>query len=280
MAGGPGTGEGKSSGTGGFFWPDWILHIMSKKCRLTMQELVSCACSLTQLWCASIQKPGSEEMIPLIHKQIEREEFDYQTLLDVLRNYDRPRDKISDLLRKGVVIRVKKGLYVLGDDYRSRPFSRELLANLIYGPSYVSLDSALQYHGLIPEHVEAVTSVTIGRSRAFDTPVGRFTYRQIPLAAFHIGMSRVAETPAKAFLIANAEKALADKIFDERNIGAATPGRMVDFLLNDLRLDEGGLMRLDPVLMKKIADCYRSRKLRILAQAIERARAESQGRPA
>jgi hypothetical protein len=43
---------------------------------------------------------------------------------------------------------------------------------------------------------------------------------------------------------------------------------MVDFPLNDLRLDEAGLVRLDPVLMKKIAGCYRSRKLRILAQAI------------
>src|SRR5512139_2389244 len=130
-------------------------------------------------------------MMTPIHKLIQHEEFDYQTILDVLRDYGRPRDKISDLLRKGVIIRVKKGFYVLGDDYRSRPFSRGLLANLIYGPSYVSLDLALQYHGLIPEHVESVTSVTTGRSRAFDTPVGRFTYRQIPLAAFHIGMNRV-----------------------------------------------------------------------------------------
>ena len=209
-------------------------------------------------------------MIATIHKHIQREEFDYQTLLDGLKDYGRPRDKISDLLRKGVIIRVKKGLYVLGDGYRSRPFSRELLANLIYGPSYVSLDSALQYHGLVPEHVEAVASVTTGRSRSFDTPVGRFTYRQIPLAAFPIGMSRVEESPGKAFLVAAAEKALADKIFDERNIGAASPGRMMGYLLDNLRLDPAGLMRLDPGLVREIAGCYRSRKLRILAEALER----------
>jgi len=209
-------------------------------------------------------------MIAAIHKHIQREEFDYQTLLDVLQDYERPRDKISDLLRKGVIIRVKKGLYVLGDDYRTRPFSRELLANLIYGPSYVSLDSALQYHGLITEHVEAVASVTTGRSRSFDTPVGRFTYRQIPLAAFHIGMSRVEESPGKAFLVAVAEKALADKIFGERNIGAASPGLMMGYLLDNLRLDRAGLMRLDPGLVRKIAGRYRSRKLKILAEALER----------
>jgi len=213
-------------------------------------------------------------MIAAIHKHIQREEFDYQTLLDVLRDYGRPRDKISDLLRKAVIIRVKKGLYVLGDDYRSRPFSRELLANLIYGPSYVSLDSALQYHGLIPEHVEAVASVTTGRSRSFDTPVGRFTYRQIPLAAFQIGMSRVEEIPGKAFLLAVAEKALADKIFDERNIGAGSPGRMMDHLLGNLRLDQAGLMRLNPNLVREIGVGYRSRKLRILAEALDKIRGE------
>lgn len=215
---------------------------------------------------------SGRKMITAIHKHIQREEFDYQTLLDVLRDYGRPRDKISDLLRKGIVIRVKKGLYVLGDGFRSRPYSRKLLANLIYGPSYVSLDSALQYHGLIPEHVEAVTSVTTGRTRAFDTPVGRFTYRQIPLAAFHVGMCRIEETPGKAFLIAAAEKALADKAFDERNIGVAGMGRMMDFLLVDLRLDEDRLMRLDSGLMREIAGRYRSRKLRVLADALERAR--------
>jgi predicted transcriptional regulator of viral defense system len=217
---------------------------------------------------------SGRKMIAAIHKHIQREEFDYQTLLDVLRDYGRPRDKISDLLRKGVIIRVKKGLYVLGDDFRSRPYSRELLANLIYGPSYVSLDSALQYHGLIPEHVEAVTSVATGRTRAFDTPVGRFTYRQIPLAAFHVGMCRVEETPDKAFLIAAAEKALADKVFDERNIGVASIGRMMDFLIVDLRLVEDRLMRLDAGLLHEIAGRYRSHKLRILAEAIERGRTD------
>ncbi len=58
----------------------------------------------------------------------------------------------------------------------------------MYGPSYISLEYALQYHGLIPERVEAVTSVTTGRSRRFASPVGLFTYRSIPLSAFRTGM--------------------------------------------------------------------------------------------
>ena len=83
-------------------------------------------------------------MIDPIQNQIQREEFDYQTLLDVLKDYRHPRDKISDYLRKGVIIRIKKGLYIFGEDYRKKPYSRELLANLIYGPSYITLDYALR----------------------------------------------------------------------------------------------------------------------------------------
>ncbi|MBW1967626.1 MAG: hypothetical protein JRI48_09680 [Deltaproteobacteria bacterium] len=97
-----------------------------------------------------------------IRKLAPFEEFDYQTLLCILSGYARPRDKITDLLRKGDIIRVKKGLYIFGEGHRKAPYSREVLANLMYGPSYVSLEYALQYYGLIPERVEALTSVTPG----------------------------------------------------------------------------------------------------------------------
>ena len=126
-----------------------------------------------------------------IRKRINREIFDYQTLMVALEEYARPRDKITDLIRKNNIIRIKKGLYIFGDDYRRYPFSRELLANLIYGPSYISLEYALHYHGLIPERVEALTSITTGRSRIFLTPVGLFKYYCSPLQAFQTGMLRV-----------------------------------------------------------------------------------------
>jgi hypothetical protein len=70
-------------------------------------------------------------MIETFRNQILHEEFDYQTLMDGLKGYARPRDKISDPLQKGIIIRVKKGLYIFGDEYRRRPYSREILANLM-----------------------------------------------------------------------------------------------------------------------------------------------------
>jgi predicted transcriptional regulator of viral defense system len=212
-----------------------------------------------------------------LRKHISNEEFDYQTLLHGLRQYSRPRDKISDLLRKGVIVRVKKGIYIFGEDYRRQPFSREVLANLIYGPSYISLDYALHYFGLIPERVEAVTSVTTGRSRKYETPVGLFRYRMIPLAAFRIGMDRVELDDGRSFLIATPEKALADKIRDDRGNGLQTQGRLMDYLENDLRVDPAALAKLDRAQLGAIASRYRSRKLKLLSELLKRLERSSDG---
>jgi len=205
-----------------------------------------------------------------IRKHISNEEFDYQTLLHSLGQYSRPRDKISDLLRKGVIIRVKKGIYIFGEDYRRRPFSREILANLIYGPSYISLEYALHYFGLIPERVEAVTSVTTGRSRKYATPVGLFRYRMIPLAAFRIGMDRIELDNGRSFLIATPEKALADKIRDDRGNGLQTQGQLLDYLENNLRVDPAALTKLNNAHLGAIAHRYGSRKLQLLCNLLQR----------
>jgi hypothetical protein len=211
-----------------------------------------------------------------IRKNIENEEFDYQTLLHSLSQYSRPRDKISGLLRNGVIIRVKKGIYIFGEDYRHRTFSREVLANLIYGPSYISLEYALHYFGLIPERVEAVTSVTTGRSRKYSTPVGLFTYRMIPLSAFRFGMNRVELDDGRSFLIATPEKALADKIRDDRGNGIQTRGRLLDYLENNLRVDPAALLSMDTGYLEAIALRYGSRKLRLLSDLVRHLKRSSQ----
>mgnify|MGYP000966789151 CR=1 FL=1 len=208
---------------------------------------------------------------PLLGK-ISHEEFDYQTLLDALQGYAQPRMKISTLLAKGIIIRVKKGLYIFGETQRRRPFCRELLANLVYGPSYISLEYALSYHGLTPERVETVTSVTCGRSRIFETPVGIFTYRMIPLEAYRTGMDRVELDGGRSFLIAIPEKALADRVVAERGAGISTQKELYDFLLNNLRVDPTVLRELDAARLMEIAVHYRSRRVRLLADLVSRLR--------
>jgi predicted transcriptional regulator of viral defense system len=203
-----------------------------------------------------------------------REEFDYQALMAALPEYANPREKVTTLLRRGDIIRVKKGLYVFGDELRRRPYSRELLANLIYGPSFVSLDSALSFHGLIPERVEALTSVTTKRPKSFATPIGSFIYRQSPRGAFHLGMDRVEEGDV-AFLIATPERALADKVRDGRGYALNNREEAAQYLFDNLRIDEGGFRQLDSGRLEELARVLRSRKVATCATLLRHLRSEA-----
>jgi hypothetical protein len=203
-----------------------------------------------------------------IRERISTEIFDYQTLMEALKELSFPRDKVTDLIKKEIIIRIKKGLYIFGDRYRRYPYSRELLANLIYGPSYISLEYALHYYGFIPERSEALTSVTIGRSRKFHTPVGLFIYRQIPIRAYQTGMTRVEESNEQSFMIALPEKALADKIIAERGNTLASKKEIQELLFDDLRIDPSTIKALSFDRIKIYAENYRSRKLRQLSHFI------------
>jgi hypothetical protein len=209
-------------------------------------------------------------VIEQIRKAVSREEFDYQVLTTCLKGYSRPRDKITDLLRENQIIRVKKGLYIFGPDHRKRPYSREILANLVYGPSYISLEYALSYHGLIPERVETLTSVTTGRSRTFTTPVGLFKYNMIPLPAFQTGMMRIELDDGGAFLIATPEKALVDKIFIDRGSEIRTLKGLEVYLFDDLRIDQDLFNSLNNSHIFEFADRYRSSKLQLLSNLLRK----------
>lgn len=198
-----------------------------------------------------------------LRNRIGREEFDYPTLMSALSGYASPRDRITVLIRSGVVVRVKKGLYVFGDAYRRGPYCRELLANLIYGPSMVSLEYALGYYGLIPERVEALTSVTTGRGRRFETPLGRFVYRPTP--CLYMGLQRIAQGDTH-FLMAVPERALADRLREDRRGAIRSRREMERYLLEDLRMDEEGLKAMDAGLMAELGLALHSRKVRLCAE--------------
>jgi predicted transcriptional regulator of viral defense system len=213
-------------------------------------------------------------ILEALRERVVAEEFDHQALLEAAQGYARPRDAITRLLRSGSVIRVAPGIYIFGPTYRRRPFSREILANLIAGPSYVSFDYALQYHGLIPERVEAVTSAIAGRSRRFETPAGLFIYRPVPERAFAEGLERIEVAGGGGYLIAGPEKALADKIRDERGLGIRNIGQMLTHLLQSLRIEADALAGLDVDEAECISAVYGSHQLRLLAAAIRRVQRE------
>lgn len=78
------------------------------------------------------------------------------------------------------LISLKNGLYVPGPASKVARPELMLIANHLWGPSYVSMETALSYWGLIPERVYETTSDTVKRSRMFKTELGRFSYRNSP----------------------------------------------------------------------------------------------------
>jgi len=198
-----------------------------------------------------------------------RDVLDYQQVVSLLGDYAKPRDRIRRLLAHGELVRVRKGLYVVGEVYRRGPIIREQLANLIYGPSYVSLDYALSFHGLIPERVEDVTSVTTGKSRRFQTPFGVFTYRPLPSERYAPGIAFSGEGSGR-FMIASPEKALADKVWCDKRFKPASIAAYAPYLFEDLRLDEARLAALDQDRLSAIAAAFASRKINMLARFIGR----------
>ena len=209
-----------------------------------------------------------------LRQQIDRDVFDYQQLVACLSQFSKPRDKIRRLLATGEIVRIRKGLYAFGEPLRRTPISRELLANLIYGPSYISLDYALSYHRLIPERVEMVTSVTLGRSRTFTTPFGIFSYRRLNQSRYAVG-GVIEKNGDLSFLIASPEKALADKVWADKRFDGTRLLSYGSYLLDDLRLEPARLAGFDSDRLDAIAKAYDSRKLYRLMRYLQILREQS-----
>jgi hypothetical protein len=204
-----------------------------------------------------------------LRRHIPSEEFDYQTLMAQLGGYSNPAMKVSALIKAGDIVRVKKGLYVFGERLRRSPYSRELLANLIYGPSLVSSEYMLAHYGLIPEAVRALTSTTFKRPKTFKTPLGLFIYSRVPRDYYPLGLRRV-ESQGTAFLAAAPERALADKILTDTGNILDNQRQAQRYLFEDLRLDEEGFLKMDAGLLLECARLARSRKIRFCAALLRK----------
>ena len=194
--------------------------------------------------------------------------FDYQLAMDRLVGFGAPRNKIRNLCRSGDLVRIKKGLYVAPTfPGRAPEVSPLVLAGLVYGPSYVSLESALAQHGLIPERVDEITSVTTKRAKRFDTPLGRFTYHPISECAYSYGVS-LATAPGGSYFLASPEKALCDRIARVRQLTAARD--IPELLEEDLRVEVETVLRFSVDEVREIARRYRKRSVSAFLRWLEK----------
>ncbi len=195
--------------------------------------------------------------------------IDHATLSTILLNngYTSIKDKITNLKKKKIIVTLKKGLYIYTSRYAQNIISKELIANNILAPSYISFDYALYYYNLIPESVYSVVSATTKRSKSFNTPYGVFKYKQMKKELFSIGL-KIKSSKNGNFIIASKEKALCDKLYFTKDIYIRSKDNMLDFLENDLRIDFEEIEDFDISIATQYFKLTKSKKIEILIGVI------------
>lgn len=165
---------------------------------------------------------------------------------------------INKAIKKGEIVRLHRGFYVLHEKYRSHHISAFSVANKIVHGSFISSLTALSWHGWIPEKVTVVTSViSRGRSKKFNVPnMGEFTYTKVPTNEYaHLnGVARKVVT-IHPFLIASPLRALADYVYVQKIKWAD-----INFLVEGMRIERENLESLTSEDFDELLSVYRSKR--------------------
>ncbi len=193
----------------------------------------------------------------IIKAQIPNDFFTTAELMKILlKSPDGRYGLVKRAIAKGDIIRIRRGLYILSKRHQRNGIDLFELAQTIYGPSYISLESALSYHGWIPEGVQTTTSVSQNRSKEFRTPLGVFSYSRMSKFNY-IGAERIS-SGRSLFLMADPAKALVDMVFVlKKDWEGSAP------LLSSLRIESEDLKKINKEILNQL-------KNKILSQRVTR----------
>lgn len=185
-------------------------------------------------------------------------------LIEELRQYRNPIVKILNMVKKEELIQIVRGLYETDSTIPGY-----YLASVIYGPSYLSFEFALSYHGLIPEAVYHFTSATFNKRRrkAYENYYGLFTYRDVPKLAFSQGTVLHQEN-GYSFVLAKAEKAICDTLYTFEP--CSNQKELLALMFDFLRFDQSIFDDLDFRLMIDLAQYYQTKNLKLLVKYLEK----------
>ena len=155
---------------------------------------------------------------------------------------------LKNWLKKGHLIMLRRGLYAVSE-MKSR-LDSIVFATKIYSPSYVSMETALSFYGIIPEAVFTVTSITTRKTNKFSTPVGNFSYQKIKKEAF--GGFETRKQDGVSYNMALPEKAMADFLYLNRNILDGSSERFRSYRFNEeFEFDVKKLMQFSKAFKNK-----------------------------
>lgn len=187
-------------------------------------------------------------------------------LVEELKQYSSPKAKITRMINSKEIIQIKRGIFL---DAANDSYSLNSLSSVIYGPSYISFQSAMSFYGIIPEGVKALTcaSYNKNKNKKFHTSVGDFYYYYIPLKVYPHGLTIMEENEQK-FIIATPEKAICDSLYKIKNI--ATEGELVNLLIEDWRIDLDILASLNRKSFQFLLPLYEKKLCNLFGKWLER----------
>lgn len=142
----------------------------------------------------------------------------------------------SRLVKKGILLRLKKDLFLLAGT-QVNDFE---IGNRLLTPSYISFESALSYWGMTTQIPSSVTSASLRSKKIMIQNLKKeFSYSKLSPNCFPLGIIKEAN-----FLIASPEKALLDMAYYQ------------DLGRRSLTFDELNLKKIDPKKMKKYLAYY------------------------
>ena len=195
-----------------------------------------------------------EKIVEKIIEHVPNDIFTDDILINLLPGSPDSRyGVVKRAIAKGEIIHIKRGLYALAKKYQRRGINLFELSQLIYGPSYVSFESALNYHGWIPEAIYCVTAACAKNAKDFSTTYGVFSYKRIPFPILYLDVERI-ESPEGTFLMASPWKALIDYVYAYKK-----DWKGIDPLIKSLRVEKETLEEnLNDELFTQLGDKYRN----------------------
>lgn len=183
----------------------------------------------------------------------------YLTGTDIHQILNKSPDSRQAILKRAIqekyLIPLRRDLFLVKNHLLSHIQTFEI-APLIYGPSYISFESALSFHGWIPEGVQTTVSATVKRSKEFATPIGIFSYEHIPISAFQFEVEQHA-TNQVTLWIASPLKAIADMIYTRKRLWNS-----IKDISQDLRIEMENFEKIDPKNVNELAENYPSARVK------------------
>ena len=200
----------------------------------------------------------SGKMSQLIDQALQHIPRDFFTIQELTRLLPGTPDsryaRIKRALAVEDLVRIKRGLYGLAPRFRKHSPNPYSLSQYIYGPSYISLESALSHHGWIPEAVYPVTAVSLRKSRTFETPMGIFRFARVPQRVLYAGVDRNADKSGNVFFMAHPLKALLDYLAVHKR-----QWTNLEDLETDMRIDASLLLSIPIEVLDRMETNYNGR---------------------